>query len=205
MRRQREGKRIKRRGPGGEIARLALLGCWLPVLLSGCSLGQELDEIALVRVLSIDGSAPVTLTAVCDGTDQEDPSRGQCSGEDFLAALSILPWSGAGTQELSVTSVTDLVVGRDADLHAVLLAVLEDRQLGAASSVWLAEESAAAVLSMGEDPAGTLALLHRQKVQVPTAAAVLAELLSEGSAVLPVLGADEQEPMVLGEETVRLS
>ncbi len=203
MRRHSEG--TNRGGSGRKIACLALIGCWLPVLLSGCSLGQELDEIALVRVLGIDGSAPVTLTAVCGGTDQEDPSRGQCSGEDFITALSALPWSGTGIQELSVTSVTDLVVGRDADLHNVLLAVLEDRQLGAASSVWLAEGSAAAVLSVGEDPAGTLALLHRQKIRVPTAAEVLAKLLSEGSAVLPVLGADDQGPMVLGEETVRLS
>ena len=176
------------------------------VLLLGtarCSAGREPDDLALVRALGVDGTDPVQLTAVCGGEDQEDPSRGSCTGTDFAEALQELPWSGTGTQELSVTSVTDVILGPEADPEEVLLQVLRDRELGAASMVWLAEDSAAQVLGAGEDPAGTLALLRRQGTYAPTAAEALAELLSSGQAELPVLGESAEGPVYLGQQTVR--
>ena len=41
------------------------------LLLSGCvPNAREPAELALVRVLGVDGGGPVTLTAVCGGSDQ---------------------------------------------------------------------------------------------------------------------------------------
>lgn len=149
---------------------------------------KEPEGLALVRVLGADGPGPVALTAVCGGDGGEAPSRGRSAGESFDAALEGLPWSGE--EELSLTSVSYLVVGRDVELREVLLAVLRDRELGASATVWLAEEGAAALLDGCPDPAAGLDLLARQGVEAPTAAQALARL--EGGEVLslPLLAGD---------------
>ena len=114
----------------------------LSVLLAGWRPApKEPEGLALVRVLGVDGSNPVTLTAVCGGEDQGDQSRGRCAGGSFARALECLPWSGE--KELSLTSVSYLIVGRDVDLEQVLLGALRNEELGAACTVWLAENGAA--------------------------------------------------------------
>ena len=77
-------------------AALLMVG-WRPV-------PREPEGLALVRVLGVDGSGPLALTAVCGGNDQEDPSRGTCIRAGFEEALDALPWSGE--EELSLTSVS---------------------------------------------------------------------------------------------------
>ena len=161
------------------------------LLLTGCR-GREPDELALVRVLGVDGPGPVILAAVCGGDDQGDGSRGSCAGTDFLPALEGLPWTNEeDREELSLTSVSWLVVGRDVDLEAVLLAVLRDQELAGLSTVWLADGGAAALLERCEDPAAALTLLARQGVEAPTAAKALAALYNEGQVELPVLDMGE--------------
>lgn len=158
----------------------------LAVLLAGWRTApREPEGLGLVRVLGVDGRGPVTLTAVCGGDDQRDPSRGQCAGADFQRALEGLPWSGE--EELSLTSVSYLVVGRDVDLEEVLLAVLRDEELGASASVWLAEDGAAALLAGCDDPASGLDLLTRQGTEAPTAAEALARLRGGETLGLPLL------------------
>ena len=73
-------------------------------LLSGCApQARELDGMALVRVLGVDGGEEVTLTAVCGGTDQGDVSRGAASAADFQSARQALPW--VGEEELALTKL----------------------------------------------------------------------------------------------------
>ena len=69
------------------VCALLLLAGWRPV-------PREPEGLALVRVLGVDGSGPVELTAVCGGEDQKEPDRGRSAGADFGGALEILPWSG---------------------------------------------------------------------------------------------------------------
>ncbi len=173
------------------MRRLAALAMMTALLLTGCR-GKEPDELALVRVLGVDGRGPVTLTAVCGGDDQGDGSRGACAGADFLSALEGLPWAnGESREELALTSVSWLVVGRDVDLKAVLLAVLRDQELAGLSTVWLADRGAAALLGDCGDPAAALSLLARQGVRAPTAARALAALYYDGQVALPLLCAGE--------------
>ena len=160
------------------IALAVLLAGWRPA-------AKEPEGLALVRVLGVDGPGPVRLSAVCGGEDQGDQSRGSCDGTDFDQALAGLPWSGE--EELSLTSVSYLVVGRDVDLKQTLLAVLRNRELGASASVWLAEEGAGALLDGCGDPAGRLDLLTRQGVEAPTAVRALAALERGKALVLPLL------------------
>ena len=167
------------------------------VVMTGCGpLAREPDNLALVRVLGVDGAGPVTLTGVCGGANQQDVSRGSCRAETFGLARERLP--GAGAEELALTSVGYLLIGRDADLMAVLFAVLEDQELGASATVWVTPNASAALDSC-EDPATDLELLLRQNIQAPTAAQALAALSTEGEVVLPVVEAEAGRLSLRGE------
>lgn len=164
------------------LAAALLLVGWRPA-------PKEPEGLGLVRVLGVDGSGPLALTAVCGGDDQEDPSRGWCVGADFEDALDKLPWSGE--EELSLTSVSYIIVGRDVELRDILLAVLRNEELGASATVWLAEEGAAAMLSRCEDPASGLDLLKRQEMEAPTVVEALEKLEGGETLSLPLLAGDK--------------
>lgn len=157
----------------------------LALLLCGCApTAREPDQLALVRVLGVQGAGPVELTAVCGVDDQDQqPIRGTGWGEDFSAALEAVPWSGA--QELSLTSVSYLIVGEDVALKDVLRQVLEDEELGASATVWMARGEVSALLDGCEDPEADLTLLANQGVEAPTVVEVLAALATQKQADLP--------------------
>ena len=162
-----------------------VLALSLALLLCGCApTAREPDQLSLVRVLGVAGSGPVELTAVC-GMDQreETPIRGSCGGDSFAAALEGVPWSAS--RELSLTAVSYLVVGADVDLADVLKRVLEDEELGATATVWLAQGDAAQTLEGCEDPEGDLTLLTHRGTQAPTVVQALAELTTRGQVELP--------------------
>lgn len=164
------------------VALAVLLAGWRPA-------PKEPEGMGLVRALGVDGPGPVTLTAVCGGDDQGNRSRGQCAGEDFEQALEDLPWSGE--EELSLTSVSYIIVGRDVALREILLAVLRNEELGASATVWLAEEGAAALLDGCRDPAAGLDLLRRRGMEAPTAVEALAALEEGETLTLPLLAGEE--------------
>lgn len=160
--------------------------CAILLLLAGCGAAdREPSALALVRVLGVDGAGPVELTAVCGGSDQQDGARGATAGESFLEARNALLWSGE--KKLSLTGVSCLVIGPDADLRQLLLAALEDVELGAAATVWVAEEGAGNMLGQCRDPASDLELLVRQGIEAPTVAGAIAALYADGRVTLPRL------------------
>lgn len=168
----------------------------MPFLLCGCSPNaREPDDLALVRLLGVDGASPVTLTAVCAGPEGE---RYGCSGEDFLSAREALPW--VGEEELALTGVGWLLVDGTVDLESLLFAVLEDRDLDPSATVWLAEEGTAALLEGCKDPVGQLELLRARGIKGVSAAEALGTLQTEGSVLLPALGAEDGRLVLKGEE-----
>ena len=183
------------------MRKLALVGIGLAVLLAGWRPApKEPEGIALVRALGVDGGGPVVLTAVCGGEDQENPSRGSCAGEDFNGALACLPW--AGTEELSLTSVSFIIVGRDVVLGEVLLAALRNEELGAAGTVGRAEE-AAAWRGAGGDPAAAGEVMQRRGGEAPTVVEALAALRAGEELCLPLLAGEEDGPWLLDWEEWR--
>ena len=165
------------------VCAAVLLAGWRPV-------PREPEGLALVRVLGVDGADPLTLTAVCGG-EENGPERGRCAGGSFGEALACLPWSGE--EELSLTSVSYIIVGRDADLRDVLLSALRNRELGASATVWLAEEGAGALLDSCADPASRLELLARRGIEAPTVVEALACLEGGEILTLPLLAGREME------------
>lgn len=162
--------------------------CAAMVLLCGCApVAREPDDLALVQVLGVDGGGQVTLTAVCGSDGQKPASRGAATAADFETARKQLPWSGAG-QELSLTGVSYILVGAGVELESLLHSVLEDVDLGASATVWLAEDGAAALLAACDDPAADLELLSLQKTAAPTVAQAMAALTTTGTVTLPCLG-----------------
>ena len=158
------------------------------LLLTGCaSVAREPDNLALVRVLGVDGDSPVVLMAVCAREKQGNVGRGHAEAETFEQARRQIPWSGT-TEELSLTGVSYLLVGPETDLENLLYSVLEDEDLGATATVWKAETGAAAVLEACEDPAADLELLTLQGIKAPTVAQAVASLSSVGEVFLPCLG-----------------
>ena len=172
------------------VALAVLLAGWHPA-------PKEPEGLALIRVLGVDGPGPVTLTAVCGGEDQETGgSRGQCTGADFEQALEQAPWSGE--KEMSLTSVTWLIVGQDVELESVLLTALRNEKLGAAATVWLGSGGAAELLARCEDPASALELLERQGCEAPTVVEALAALYRGDALRLPLLTAEEKGLVLVG-------
>lgn len=177
-----------------------LLIAALAVLLAGWRPApKEPEGLGLVRVLGVDGRGPVTLTAVCGGDDQGNQSRGQCAGETFDRALEGLPWSGRS--ELSLTSVSYIIVGRDVALRDTLLAALRNEELGASATVWLAENGAAELLNGCGDPASGLDLITRRGIEAPTVVEALAAL--EGGEVLTLPLLDGEGPVLIDWEEWR--
>ena len=167
------------------MKRMWILALPLALLLCGCApTAREPDQLALVRVLGVEGSGPVALTAVC-GKDktQDTPIRGAGEGEDFSAALETVPWSGE--KELSLTSVSYLVVREDVSLEEMLEQVLEDEELGASATVWVTRGDVSQLLEGCDDPEGDLTLLTNQGVKAPTVVEVWAALTTRGCVELP--------------------
>lgn len=162
-----------------------VLALAVSALLCGCApTAREPDQLALVRVLGVQGKGPVELTAVCGMDDQDrQPIRGTVQGDDFPSALEAVPWSGE--KELSLTSVSYLIVGQDVQLERVLRQVLEDEELGATATVWVAQGKVSTLLDRCDDPEADLTLLAHQGVEAPTVVEVLAGLTTQGRVELP--------------------
>ena len=131
---------------------LIILLAFLP--LTGCEalpFARELEATMLVQVLGVDWTHDgVTLTAASDpgeGSGDAGTPVLSASGANLEEAEAAL--KGAGEEYVSLTHVTQLVLGADSDLPAVLVAALEEPALGQGATVWLAEDGTAQELLEG--------------------------------------------------------
>ncbi|MGN0968217.1 MAG: hypothetical protein ACI4O3_03015 [Oscillospiraceae bacterium] len=131
---------------------LIILLAFLP--LAGCEalpFARELEDTMLVQVLGVDWTDDgVTLTAASDpgeGSGDAGTPVLSASGADLEEAKATL--KGAGEEYVSLTHVTQLVLGADTDLYAVLDAALEEPSLGQSATVWLAADGTAQTLLEG--------------------------------------------------------
>ena len=170
----------------------------LLLLLTGCEaipFARELESTMLVQVLGVDWTADgVTLTAACDPENSEDDCAPVLSawGKDLAEAEANL--KGAGEEYVSLTHTTQLVLGEDTDVHAVLAAALEEPALGQTATVWLSQAGDAKDLLERVD--GGARRLSSIELNSPGVAPVtvlqgLMHLVEDGVVELPLLTIEE--------------
>lgn len=173
--------------------------CLLALLpLAGCEalpFARELEATMLVQVLGVDWTdAGVTLTAVSDpGEGGEDGKTELLSGSGRDLAEAEAALKGAGEEYVSLTHVTQLVLGADSDLPAVLEAALEEPALGQGATVWMAADHTAKDLLEGAGGgAKRLSSIELNSGVTPvTVLQGLMRLEEDGQVELPALGLEE--------------
>lgn len=187
---------------------LILLLAFLP--LAGCEalpFARELEATMLVQVLGVDWTHDgVTLTAASDpgeGSGDAKASVLSGSGRDLEEAKAAL--KGAGEEYVSLTHVTQLVLGADTDLPAVLEAALEEPALGQSATVWLAAEGTARELLEGAGGGAKRLSSIELNAGAPSVTVLqsLMRLEEDGRVELPMLALEEETLALAGTVQIR--
>ena len=114
-------------------------------MLTGCEalpFARELESTMLVQVLGVDWTQDeVILTAAGDPSAGGGAAVLSASGRDLQKAKEAL--KGTGEVFVSLTHVTQIVLGADSEHREVLEAALKEPALGQGATVWWAEEGTA--------------------------------------------------------------
>lgn len=125
-----------------------LLCALLCGLLTGCEVlpyPRELEDTLLVRVLGVDWTGEeVALTAAGEPRDGEESKVLTAEGTSPEESHQSL--KEAGEEYVALTHVTQIVVGENSDLRAVLEGALVGKEVGQTATVWLVREGTARAL-----------------------------------------------------------
>ena len=185
--------------------------CLLLLLpLTGCEalpFARELEATMLVQVLGVDWTDDgVTLTAASDPNEGSGDTKASVlsgAGADLEEAKAAL--KAAGEEYVSLTHVTQLVLGADTDLPAVLEAALEEPALGQSATVWLAAEGTAKDLLEGADGGAKRLSSLELNAGAPSVTVLrsLMRLGEYGRVELPVLTLEEETLALAGTRLIR--
>lgn len=188
-----------------------MLLCLLALLpLTGCEMlpfARELEATMVVQVLGVDWTDDgVILTAVSDpGEGSEDTKAEVLSGAGRDLAEAEAALKSAGEEYVSLTHVTQLVLGADSDLPAVLEAALEEPALGQGATVWMAADGTAKELLEGAGGgAKRLSSIELNTGVTPvTVLQGLMRLEEDGRVELPALNLEEEILMPAGTKLIQ--
>lgn len=187
---------------------LICLLAFLP--LAGCEalpFARELEDTMLVQVLGVDWTDDgVTLTAASDPGEGSGDARAavlSASGRNLEEAKAAL--KGAGEEYVSLTHVTQLVLGADTDLPAVLEAALEEPALGQSATVWLAANGTAQKLLEGAGGGAKRLSSIELNAGAPSVTVLqsLMRLEEDGWVELPALNLKEKTLVLAGTVQIR--
>ena len=125
------------------------------------------------------------------------------AGRDLAEAEAAL--KSAGEEYVSLTHVTQLVLGADSDLPAVLEAALEEPALGQGATVWMAADGTAKELLEGAGGgAKRLSSIELNTGVTPvTVLQGLMRLEEDGRVELPALNLEEEILMPAGTKLIQ--
>lgn len=182
----------------------------LLLFLSGCEMvpfARELETTMLVQVLGVDWTEHgVALTAVSDpGTGGADPKNTVLSARGATIEAAQAALKGAGEESVSLTHVTQLVLGADTQVSAVLDAALQEPALSQTATVWLAAEGNAKELLEGAGGgAKRLSSIQLNSgVESVTVLHALVQLEEEGRTDLPVLALEGETLVPVGIKRIK--
>lgn len=184
-----------------------VLFCLLACLtLTGCDalpFARELESTMLVQVLGVDWTRDyVILTAASDPGAGGGTAVLSAWGWDLQEAKEKL--MGAGEESVSLTHVTQIVLGADSDHRKVLEAALDEPALGQGATVWLVAEGTARNMMMSVNGgAKRLSSIELNSgVKPVTVLQSLMWLEEKESVRLPVLGVSGNTLVWKGTEVV---
>lgn len=187
----------------------SVIAVLLLLLLTGCEMlpfARELESTMLVQVLGVDWTREsVTLIGAADSGQGSGGSASvlSASGESLEQAKQAL--KGKGEEYVSLTHVTQLVLGAETDLATVLKAALEEPALGQSATVWLAEEGSARDLM--EDVGGGARRLSsielNSGVQPVTVLQSMMRLKEDGWVEVPLIKKDADTLAPAGTRVIR--
>ena len=169
---------------------LCLVTC---MVLTGCEalpFARELESTMLVQVLGMDWDQDgVILTAASDPGSGSGVPVLSASGRDLQEAKKALV--GTGDVYVSLTHVTQIVLGKESDHQKVLEAALEETALGQGATVWLAAEGTAnqMMVSVNGGAKRLSSIELNSGVRPITVLQSLTRMEETGSVRLPVLQA----------------
>lgn len=181
-----------------------LLSC---LVLTGCEalpFARELESTMLVQVLGVDWTENgVVLTAASDPGAGGGTAVLSASGQNLQEAKEAL--KGAGEEYVSLTHVSQIVLGADSEHRAVLETALEEPALGQGATVWLAADgSAKDLLEAVDGGAKRLSSIELNSgVKPVTVLRSMMQLEERGWVELPVLKLNENILEWCGTEMVR--
>ena len=167
-----------------------LLAC---LMLTGCEalpFARELESTMLVQVLGIDWTEEgVVLTAASDPGAGGGIAVLSAAGQNLQKAKEAL--KGTGEEYVSLTHVTQIVLGAESDYQKVLEAALEELALGQEATVWLTAEGTAnqMMLSVNGGAKRLFSIELNSGVRPVTVLQSLMRLEETGGVRLPVLEA----------------
>lgn len=162
------------------------------MLLCGCEVlpyPRELESTVLVRMLGVDRTEQGVLLTAADIPQEGKPTSFLVAeGADFEESIQNL--KQAGEESVALTHVTQIVVGAESDLSAVLWDALCQKEVGQSATVWRSEESARRLMEKLGGGAKRLTSLELNTAGLDTVTVLeaLAWLEEHGSVTLPQLG-----------------
>lgn len=180
------------------------------LLLGGCRtvpFARELEATMLVQVLGIDAAeGKITLTAACDpetGSGRSDTAVLSASGATLGEAMLLL--KAAGDEYVSLTHVTQIILGSGTEPVPILKEVLNDPVLGQGATVWLAGNTTAETLmeAVGGGARRLSSIELNSAAEPVSVLQCLMRLNERGRVMVPVLEIGEGRLVWTGERTVR--
>lgn len=167
---------------------LACIGAAL--VLTGCQAvpyARELEPVMLVQVLGVDWTEDGVELTAASAPDGEGAQVLWARGADFTAAKAAL--QAAGEEYISLTHVTQIVLGAGTQARTVLEAALEEPALSQSATVWVCESaSARELLVRAQGGAKRLSSIELNSgVEPVTVLQCLMRLEERGRAAVPVL------------------
>lgn len=158
------------------------------LILSSCTsagaAGREPEDTVLVQVVGVDvDGRGIVVTAA--GRDREETAVVSASGGSLEEAFTALPT--AGDRYLSLTNVTQVLVGDGVDVAAVLRYVLDDPDMSYMAKVWAVSYAGGVMEELKEQGLERFQILEEGGAETVTVKAALAELLEGKQTALPSL------------------
>ena len=158
---------------------LTLCGC------AGSDRGREPENTVLAQVVGIDRPEGTWLVTAAGKDGKGETVYRTAEGKTLSEAFGTIP--GAGESWMSVSGVSDFLVGDGVELREVLFFILDDSGMSWRANVWCVPIAAAVMEEHTAGGGDRLAVLRESGIKTVTVLDALADLEETGRTQVPAL------------------